>query len=100
MVEGYREYGEGQQTYQVYKYEWIGGMVNAPEPNEMCFGSKNANSKEKTDSKSGALIGFLVRVQDPSPGAKESRLAPVKTTSASYFFSLHQLNKTKAKVLA
>ena len=47
MVEGYREYDEGQQTYQVYKYEWIGGMVNAPEPNKMCFGSKNANSKNK-----------------------------------------------------
>lgn len=84
MVEGYREYGEGQQTYQVYKYEWIGGMVNAPEPNKMCFGSKTLTARE-TDSKSGALIGFLVRVQDPSPGAKESRLAPVKTTSASYF---------------
>jgi hypothetical protein len=37
MVEGYREYGEGQQTYQVYKYEWIGGMVNAPEPNKNVF---------------------------------------------------------------
>ena len=86
MVEGYREYGEGQQTYQVYKYEWIGGMVNAPEPNKMCFGSKTLTARE-TDSKSGALIGFLVRVQDPSPGAKESRLAPVKATSASYIFS-------------
>ena len=37
MVEGYREYDEGQQTYQVYKYEWIGGMVNAPEPNKNVF---------------------------------------------------------------
>ena len=47
MVEGYREYDEGQQTYQVYKYEWIGGMVNAPEPNEMCFGSKTLTAKKK-----------------------------------------------------
>lgn len=87
MVEGYREYGEGQQTYQVYKYEWIGGMVNAPEPNEMCFGSKNANSKEKTDSKSGALIGFLVRVQDPSPGGERKSSSPRKDDVSEFYFS-------------
>lgn len=32
MVEGYSEYGEGQQTYQVYKFGKLAELINAPEP--------------------------------------------------------------------
>ena len=32
MVEGYREYDEGQQTYQVYKFGKLAELINAPEP--------------------------------------------------------------------
>ena len=31
MVEGYREYDEGQQTYQVYKFGKLAELINAPE---------------------------------------------------------------------
>ena len=86
MVEGYREYGEGQQTYQVYIFERIGGIGKRTGTEQNSVLVLKTLTARETDSKSGALIGFLVRVQDPSPGAKESRLAPVKTTSASYIF--------------
>ena len=81
--EDYREYDEGQQNFSKF-YIWGIGEIDKRTGGETLFIEVGVESMPKPQFffydylKSGAQMGFLVWVQDSSPGASFICLAPNK----------------------
>lgn len=93
MVEGYREYDEGQQTYQVYKFGKLAELINAPEPKGFSFEKRcwqrpypQYVSMITVNPASEKTSWFESKVSHQ--GRKKCRLAPVKATISEFIIFL------------